>query len=262
MKVLIIGRGLIGTYLNKVINDSKIIPSSNAVNHILKNKYDWVINCSYQKELDSRNFEINACFDSKVLKSLPQNTNYVMLSSRKVYPSKYQWNANEKVKINENKIQDNYGKNKFLLEKLSYDLIGHERCLILRLPNIFGYSVNGRSKKTFFYEMYDNLVKKKYVKFDFNKHTKRDFMYANDLGLVINELIKRNANGIYNCGYGKPITCNELAKYLIDALGYGNIIDTDKIKDEFFLDTTKIHKIIKNVDYVGVQAGILETIRN
>lgn len=260
MRVLIVGKGLIGNYLYNQIKGAELISSAEALSYIKYNNYDWVVNCTFDEEINNSKFKPNLSFDSKIIKNLKSTTCYLMLSSRKVYPKQYQWNAKEDQHIELNHIQNNYGKNKYLLENFSIDYLGSDRCLILRLPNIFGYNPSKSHTQTFFNEMYKNLKAKRTINFNFNKQTKRDFMYAKDLAFVIDTLIEKNITGIYNCGYGKPVTCLYLAEYLINKVGYGSIFDEAEYVDEFYLNTAKINKIFQFKNFIGIKKGINETL--
>jgi nucleoside-diphosphate-sugar epimerase len=262
MKSLIIGRGLIGSYIHKKIPGSEIVSSFNALDRLNRFDYDWVINCTFEPALSDSDYKFDSCFDSSIIKCLiaRARTKYLMLSSRKIYPAKDQWNASEESDICIDDIDSAYGRNKYLTEIYVDQVLGKDRSLILRLPNIFGCSPNQRLGSTFFDQMYKTLLDSKVISFDFNRYTKRDFMYAGDLAKTVQILMEKNIMGTYNCGYGQPVECVVLAEILIDVTGYGSIVDTDKIRDEFYLNTSKLEHRIVMPNFKHLKSGIVETI--
>ena len=135
-------------------------------------------------------------------------------------------------------------------------------CSSWLLPNIFGLRGNIPNNLNFFDQMYDNLKKNRVIKFNFNRYTKKDFMYAEDFAKVLKVCIEDHIYGTFNCGYGNPVACNKLAEILINSLGYGNIEDLNEIKDEFFLNTSKIKSKIDLPAFKGLEKGIKEIISN
>jgi UDP-glucose 4-epimerase len=263
MKSLIIGRGLIGSYVYKQIPGSEIVSSINALDHLNRFDYDLVINCTFDPTLSDFNYEIDTSFDSLIIKAVRVNAGarYVMLSSRKVYPAKDQWDATENSDICIDDIDSAYGRNKYLTEIYVNQVLGKGRSLILRLPNIFGCSSSQRLSSTFFDQMYKSLLDSQVISFDFNRHTKRDFMYAGDLAKTVQVLVEKNITGTYNCGYGEPVECVVLAEILTDMTGYGSLVDTDEIKDEFFLNTSRLKDRIVTPYFEHLKNGIIKTIK-
>ena len=261
MKVLIIGRGLIGTYVHSQIPESTLSSSSLAMEYLKDYKYDWVVNCAFDIDQKSTDFSVASSFDAKIINKLGKSR-YLMLSSRKVYPKSSQWNASENEEIDFTDIHDSYGKNKYLCERYVKKLIDKNKYLILRLPNIFGQKSSNPVSKTFFNQMLESLKENGVIYFDFNRESKRDFMYAEDLAMIIQTMIEKNISGIYNCGYGKHIECAEVANLLIDYVGYGKIEDEKNLKDEFFLNTAKLNSILPNQRFKGLEIGITEILKN
>jgi nucleoside-diphosphate-sugar epimerase len=263
MKSLIIGRGLIGSYIHNKIAGSEIVSSVNALDRLNRFDYDWVINCTFEPTLSYSDYKVDSCFDSLIIKALVAKVGarYVMLSSRKVYPAKDQWNATEESDICIDDIDSAYGRNKYLTEIYVEQVLGKDRSLILRLPNIFGCGPSQRLGSTFFDQMYKSLLDSKVISFDFNRHTKRDFMYAGDLAKTVQVLTEKNVTSTFNCGYGQPVECGVLAEILIDMTGYGSIVDTDIIRDEFFLNTSKLEHRIVTPNFEPLKNGIIQTIK-
>lgn len=263
MKSLIIGRGLIGSFIHKKIQGSEITSSIKALDCLDAYTYDWVINCTFEPALSSSAFEVESSFDSLIIKAVKAKSisKYVMLSSRKVYPANLKWNAVEDSDIHIDNIESVYGRNKFLTELYVHQFLGKNRILVLRLPNIFGFSSNQHLSSNFFDQMLNSLLDNKVINFNFNRHTQRDFMYAADLAEVIQILLKKNYTGTYNCGYGHPVECTSLAEILIGMTGYGTIKDTDKTEDEFFLNTSKLKNRIFTPNFKYLKNGIIETFK-
>ena len=70
MKTLIIRKGLIGNHLNKEILGSKIIPASNALDHLSNFDYYWIINCTFNNKLNNSTYWVNSSYDSCIVKAL------------------------------------------------------------------------------------------------------------------------------------------------------------------------------------------------
>jgi len=259
MKVLIIGRGLIGTYVHNIIPESILSSSSLAIENLKNFKYDWVINCTFDPSQGLSDYKPTSSFDAQIIKNL-NSSKYLMLSSRKVYPRDNQWNAIEDKIIDFTDIHDIYGKNKFLIEKHVQNVLKKEKYLILRLPNIFGRNSINTVSTTFFNQMLKSLKHNKIIYFDFCRESKRDFMYAEDLAIAIFSMIEKDISGIYNCGYGKYIKCGDIANLLINFIGFGKIEDEKNLKDEFFLNTLKLNSMLLNLNFKGLEKGIKETV--
>lgn len=262
MKILVIGRGLIGQYIKSYMPQAELVSSSKSLKLLKKKSYDYVINCTFDDNYNSSFYNASSSFDSNIIKLISSSSKYVMLSSRKVYQTNQQWNASELLDINPKLIAGFYGKNKLASESFVKENLHKDQYLILRLPNIFGLRGNIPNNLNFFDQMYDNLKKNRVIKFNFNRYTKKDFMYAEDFAKVLKVCIEDHIYGTFNCGYGNPVACNKLAEILINSLGYGNIEDLNEIKDEFFLNTSKIKSKIDLPAFKGLEKGIKEIISN
>ena len=99
----------------------------------LISKYDYVCNCSVNRNNVKKNYKKNSDFDFKIAKKIEKiDTTFIFLSSRKVY--KPQKNIKENSKI---KPFCNYSKNKLVSEKKLSRLL-KKKLLILRISNIIG----------------------------------------------------------------------------------------------------------------------------
>jgi len=263
MKSLVIGRGLIGTHIHKEILESDIVSSRNALDYLNRFDYDWVINCTFDPTLSDFSYDVDLSFDALIIKAVraKAGARYLMLSSRKVYPPEDQWGATENLEIYIDDIDSAYGRNKYLTEIYVNQVLGKGRSLILRLPNIFGYRSTKSLSSTFFDQMYKNLINRRVISFDFTRHTKRDFMYAGDLSRTVQVLVENKVTGLYNCGYGHSVECGVLAEILIDMTGYGMIVDAENVKDEFFLNTSKLENRIVMPRFEHLKNGIIGTIK-
>ena len=82
----------------------------------------------------------------------------------------------------------------------------------------------------------------------------RDFIHVKDVAKQLIELLLNdNANGIYNCASGKPITVKEFAKELVAQknskikLEFGSYKDRDYEPESIWADMSKFEKINKNL---------------
>ena len=89
--------------------------SFNSKSLVNLNKFDYVINCSINKNYINKIYSENYDFDFKIVNKLNKNTNFIFLSTRKIYKPKA--NIHEKSKV---RCLNNYEKNKFITEKKNF----------------------------------------------------------------------------------------------------------------------------------------------
>ena len=127
-----------------------------------------------------------------------------------------------------------YAFSKLLFDRYVRQFMGDARSKIigLRYFNVFGPQEQHKDKMaSIFYQIYKRLklggkLIKLYRGTDGYKdgEQKRDFVYVKDVAKVNLWCLENNlANGIYNCGTGQAHTFNEVAKAVIDTVGYGKI---------------------------------------
>ena len=174
---------------------------------ILK-KYNYIINCTYNKFLIEKKY--NSKFDhdfiiAKKIKNL--NSKYIFLSTRKVYKPRF--NTKES---NEKKPLCNYSKNKLISEKKVKKIL-KKRILILRVSNIIGLPKSHKRKlHQTFIDQFVKFIKAGYI-FENNKIYK-DFISIDKFSEIILKIIKLNIVGTYNLSLGKKVYLNKLVEWL------------------------------------------------
>ena len=133
-KILIIGKNsFIGNglfnYLKKKFFVKKI-SFKNFDNNV--NNYNYIINCSIDKNYITKKYNAKNDIDLKIIKKIKdKRIYYIFLSTRKVY--KVGPNLNENSKISP---VDNYGKNKLITENKIKKYFNNT--IILRISNVIG----------------------------------------------------------------------------------------------------------------------------
>ena len=235
MKILIFGAtGFIGSnllsflkkkkiqvqILNKFYNKKNIFHHSNLI-YLFKiiKETDIIINCVGTGSVKINNKTnnshkksniffvrklINVFFKYNIKKKL-----IIHLSSQAVYDKKDKQKKNEKSKINP---QNQYGKSKLISESSIKKLSSHNKIIILRLFSIYGEN----NKKQIFWDAC-NKLKKNNFRFRGTGNEVRDFLYINDLSLLIFRMCKTKINknfSIYNVGSGRGIKIYQLLNLL------------------------------------------------
>ena len=135
-KILIFGKNsFIGSNLYTFLKNKHFvkIKSFNSNSLLIFNKFDYIINCSTNKKYINNIYSKRNDFDLKIVKNLDESTNFIFLSSRKIYEPKA--NIFERSKI---KCLNNYEKNKYITEKKILEVKG-DKSIILRISNIIGF---------------------------------------------------------------------------------------------------------------------------
>ena len=118
-KILIFGKNsFIGSNLYTFLKNKHIVKiiSFNSKSLINLNKFDYVINCSINKNYINKPYSENYDFDFKIINKLNKNTHFIFFSSRKIYKPKA--NIYERSKV---RCLNNYEKNKFITEKKNFE---------------------------------------------------------------------------------------------------------------------------------------------
>jgi dTDP-4-dehydrorhamnose reductase/UDP-glucose 4-epimerase len=70
--------------------------------------------------------------------------------------------------------------------------------------------------------------------------TRRDFLPVEICARIILACAENSVSGTFNIGAGFPIGCGDLAQWIIEGYGKGEIVATeDRVRDEFYLNTEK-----------------------
>ena len=207
-------------------------------------KYDYLINCTSNKKYIRNKYSIQNDFDLNLAKKIKKsNTQYIFLSSRKVY--KPGPNITEKSQLSP---RNNYAKNKLITEKKILKLL-FERAIILRISNLIGNKIKLTKKKlhfTYIDHFFKNLNNKIMI---INGKIYKDFLPISLFCEIIHKIIKKNINGIYNVSMGKKVFLDKLNQWLIAKRKNANykiiILNKHNKTDSFYLNNKKLIKKLK-----------------
>ena len=163
------------------------------------NNYNYVCNCSVNKKNVFEKYKSKFDYDLKIADKIKNlNTNYIFLSSRKVYKPKLNIKESQKLEP-----IDIYARNKIITEiKLKKKL--KSKLLILRISNVIGIKKFKNSKqvhKTFFDNYLEISKKDKLNQKFYNEY--KDFISINQLSKIFLLILRKRINGIYNISLGK-----------------------------------------------------------
>ena len=246
-KILIIGqKGLIGKNLFNYFKSKKLNISQISFESFLRKKYtddfDIIINCKSNHKFVKNKYANKNDNDLIIAKKIINlKTKLVMLSTRKIYKTKFNIKELDKKEPN-----CNYSKNK-LISEVSVKKILRSRVLTLRVCNIINYpNKHKRKLHNTFSDIFFEMAKKGFIYN--NKKIFKDFISISKFNQIVYELIKKDSFGIFNISLGKKIYINQLIAWL-------NFYNTKKIKvinpknsfnnDSFTLNNNKLMKKIK-----------------
>lgn len=195
-----------------------------------------LINFAFSPDLVKGPYDPLQDLDSHLAEMIQaQNTHFVMLGTRMVYG---QPSHTRGFREDDTLVPDNvYGRNKKIIEETLRDILPANRLTILRLSNVFGYEP-GRS--TFFGTALQNLALHKTITFDIAPDSIRDFLPARLFAERIDKIVRNPVSGTYNIGCGFGVECGDIARWIIEGYGDGELVVTGTSrKGEFYLDTGK-----------------------
>lgn len=194
---------------------------------------DVVLNCAFHPDLKREAY--SPIKDADFLLSSyirERHAHYIMLSTRMVYgePPEYLFLREAFLP---NPVNP-YGCNKWETEQAVISLLPPQRLTILRLGNIFGFEPD---RPTFFGAMLTNLKNKGEISFDIAQDSQRDFLPCDRFAGIMHRIINNPKGGLYNIGSGFGTSPQELAEWLIEGYGSGEIRYTaQKTQGQFILD--------------------------
>jgi nucleoside-diphosphate-sugar epimerase len=158
-----------------------------------------------------------------------------MLSTRKVYSAEDRWGATEETPAEGDETA--YGRNKALTEKAVRAACG-ERLGIFRLSNVFGYEYSHPvPRRSFLGQLLFSLKQKNVIFFDMHPSTQRDFIPVETCARLLAARAAEGYAGTLNLGSGFAIPCGDLASWVMEGFGGGELIcDPMQVRDEFFLN--------------------------
>ena len=208
-------------------------------------KYDYICNCSVNKNNLKYDYNKKLDFDYKIAKKIEKiNTTFIFLSSRKVYKPKQNIFENSKLQP-----IDKDSKNKLISENLLKKKL-KSKILILRISNVIGLKKNKNYRqihKTFF-DNYLDFVKLK-TKVEYHDQFK-DFISIEQLSKIFFLILKKKLHGTYNVSLGQKIYIKEILSWLNkNNKNKKNFIYVKKKKKvfnkySFSLNNTKLYRAI------------------
>ena len=212
-KILIIGKkSFVGSNLFKFFKKKNIAVYITSYEKFITNTkkidYDYIINCSSNKEFIKKKYQLRNDYDLLIAKKIiNSNTKLVILSTRKVYKSKFNIKESDKVKPD-----CHYSRNKYLSET-NVKKILVDKVLIFRISNIVGITKKRKRKlhKTFIDIFFENVTKGYVYR---HKRTYKDFISIQKFCKITYELIQKNSIGLFNISIGKKVYLNNIIEWL------------------------------------------------
>ena len=251
-KILIFGKNsFIGSNLYSYLKNKHNVKLKNFNTNELKkiDNFDYIINCCTNRNYVYKKYSKNNDIDLKIVSNIKKtDTNYIFLSSRKIYKAKS--NISETSKI---RCINNYEKNKLITEKKIFNL-KKEKSIILRISNLIGFKKHNPNKIHFTYVDYlvDKINRKEIID---NKNEFRDFLDITTFSKIIETIIRKKIYGIYNVSVGKKVYLRDINRWLLfyfkkkDEL---KVVTLSKIEktNSFYLNNSKLKK------KTGIKIGI------
>lgn len=239
MRIILVGRG---SFISRAVAE---VCASRGVEHLAlgheenPREYlrpsDTVINFAISPTYRFAPYDAAQDYDLRTAEAaVATGAHFVMLSTRRVYACEERWNATEMSVADGDETV--YGRNKAITEKLVRQLSGGHAG-IFRLANIFGYEYSPAPRRSFLGQMLHNLREKKTVFFDMHPASRRDFIPVETCAELLTARATDRTAGTYNLGSGVATPCGDVANWVIEGFGSGQVIcDTSMMRDEFYLN--------------------------
>jgi len=244
-KILIFGKNsFIGSNLYTFLKNKHFvkITSFNSKSLINLNKFDYIINCSINKNYINKIYSENYDFDLKIVNKLDKNTNFIFFSTRKIYKPKA--NIYEGSKI---RCLNHYEKNKFITEKKILK-IKRDKSIILRVSNVIGFKRYNSRKihHTYLDYLLSKITKGELI---LNQNEYKDFLDISTFSKIIDSIIKKKIFGTFNISMGKKVYLKDLNNWLLNSLKNKKKLKIIKLKKDkknssFYLNNSKIRRKI------------------
>lgn len=192
-----------------------------------------VVNCALSPAFRSAAYRAEEDFDLAVARmAQAAGAHFTLLSTRRVYPEQARWNALEDGPAGGD--ETSYGCNKARSEA-AVRATTEDTCAIFRLSNIFGLE-RREERRTFMSAMLASLRREGVIRFDMDPASRRDFLPVEVMAATIARHLRQPAQGVFNLGCGFPVSCGEMAAWLMDGYGGGRLEADGPVRDEFFLN--------------------------
>jgi nucleoside-diphosphate-sugar epimerase len=203
------------------------------------NPGDCLINFALAPAYRSSAYDEAADCDLKAARAAAKADAYfLMLSTRRVYGPQNRWNARETGPAAGD--ETTYGRNKARSETSIRQALG-SHAGIFRLSNVFGYEYDPQvPRRSFLGILLGSLKNKNKMYFDMSATTRRDFLPVEICAqLLVDRALERTA-GTWNLGSGIALPCGDLAGWIAEGYGAGELIcEPDMVRDEFCLSMDK-----------------------
>jgi dTDP-4-dehydrorhamnose reductase/UDP-glucose 4-epimerase len=212
--------------------------------------YSTVLNVSYQPEYFHAAYSEDIDFALRLARRLPTGgPHFFLISTRRVYGNSAPFPVCENQPL---APYDVYGTNSATTEQRVLDLLG-DRCTIVRGANAFGFEPG---RHTFFGLASTYLLEKNRLTFNFSPYTRRDFIPVESFSNILRQLVETAPGGIFNVGSGKSLPVGQVALWIIEGYGRGEMLATSsKEYDAFQLDISKLERLL------GPQPDLTDLIR-
>lgn len=161
-----------------------------------------------------------------------------------------------------------YGESKLAMDKYLRDYKGNIHITGLRYFNVYGPGEDHKNNmRSMIKQMIDKISENKNIElFEFGEQ-KRDFIYVEDV-VQCNLLAgMKNITGIYNCGYGEPVSFNDIYKIIYSYFRNDTKLEYIKNKYVFFQNNTvaDMSETESQIDFVckyNIVEGIYDYMTN
>lgn len=171
-------------------------------------KFEYVLNCSLHRKYVLEKYNKKYDLDYYILNKIKNlNINYIFLSSRKIYKSKFNILETDKILP-----KNNYEKNKLITENYIKKTIPNNY-LILRISNVIGTRIinNKRAHNLFLDNFILNLKNNILLH---HKNSFKDFISINQFVNIFFKIIQINIKGVFNVSLGKKVYVSEILQWL------------------------------------------------
>jgi len=198
-----------------------------------------VVNMAYDPLYFKTEYEASRDFDLHVARALEyKRVHFYMMSTRKVYGAAPPFPATEGAPL---VATDFYGINKAVTEAEVQRILG-ANCTILRIANVFGTETG---RHTFFGIALASLKKSNRIVLDVSPFTVRDFLPVESFSDMLGDVIQTVPAGVFNMGSGKAIPIGQIALWVLEGFGQGElVVNATGERDSFLLNCEKLNRAI------------------
>jgi len=196
-----------------------------------------IVNFAFAPGLETSPYDPLLDIDLRVAQRAARiGCHYIMISSRRVYETRTQWNAVESLPA---PGMDAYGRNKARIEGELRAFLG-DRLTVLRPGNILCYEpVAGRRR--FGAYLQHQLVAGSGIRLTVDPSARRDLVPVEFFCEVVAAAALRRIPGVFNVGAGSATRVGDAARWLLEGYGGGELlIEASQPPDEFQLDCARL----------------------